>query len=101
MSIYSMAKQEAARSATAAPAAEPPPVAPPPVAPPPVAPAPAPPPATGGQPAGEIGATFSMPPIGGVGPQLGQALDSIGTYIPTEVMATVLGDPGRDSSSSR
>ncbi len=28
--------------------------------------------------------------LGGVGPGLGRALDSIGTYIPTEVMATYL-----------
>ena len=67
MSVYSIATQEAARSAGAVdetPAVTPSPT--PPQAPPPAL------------------------VVGGVAPILGRALDSIGTYIPTEVMATYL-----------
>jgi hypothetical protein len=96
MSVYSIATQEAARSAGADGSAPP---ATPTVAPvaPPVAPvaAPAAPPVAGPgaptvAPEAELGATLSLPSAGAVSAGLGRALDSIGTYIPTEVMATYL-----------
>ncbi len=64
MSVYSMATQGAGRHAGGAP----------------VAPSASAPPA----------AAASSSALGGVAPELGKALDSIGTYIPTEVMATYL-----------
>ena len=73
MSVYTMATQEAARTASAVP--ETPggavPETPGGALPPPQAPS-------------------SPLMVGGVAPALGRALDSIGTYIPTEVIATYL-----------
>lgn len=94
MSIYDIATQEAAHthsasgevSATAGGA----PAVPAAAAPPPAPVAPALPSAdTTNGPAPTVAPGGALP-LGGVGPGLGRALDSIGTYIPTEVMATYL-----------
>src|SRR5713101_6915172 len=93
MSVYDIATQEAAN--TRSPASEGPvaaagaPPAPPAASTPsaPAAPgAPSAATANGPSPTVAPGAVA----LGGVGPGLGRALDSIGTYIPTEVMATYL-----------
>ncbi len=94
MSIYDIATQEAANTRSASgevPAtAGGAPAVPAAAVPPPAPAAPAvPTAATTNGPAPTVAPGGALP-LGGVGPGLGRALDSIGTYIPTEVMATYL-----------